>query len=754
MATPHEILFQLQAIQDKTFPKTFVDATNKVSTLQNQMQKLNNVDLSVMDKANQKVAQSKAQVDYLSNALDKSHRKTLELKRAYVQNTQSCTDMATAIKNCEAPSKNMINDFNKLTKEGNKLKNSWLKARTESINLKDQLNKQSTALRHVTDEAKALERAEISQAASNERLARLADKQLLMQERKLQSQERKLQGFKNLTKNIKQSTDGLIMNLAKARAQFMTIGSAFSPYAHMIEKSLEVEAMGAQIRKNIHFHDQQEYQKFTQNMLSIGKNYAISQKDILHVTEMASGAAFAKEELYGMTLAATKLGLATKTSFEEAAQINIDLRAGYGLTQEEVNKLNDAVVTLSDNSTNSAAFILKLLGQAGQQAKQIGMAPEILAAYGSALTNIQPEKAATGMMAFLSVLVKGEKVSKEQAVVFSRMGINLKELQNLMKTDTVAAINMVVEGLNKIPEAERAAASATIATTTGAPILAQLYNRKDDINKQIGIIKSGSYLGRVDKEAQIVNDSTINKIQLMKNTLDSLQLTIADTLLPTLADLATKAQEFFTWLQPIIEKHKELFKWVVILGVGFSAAIAIISGLGFVFLGIRGLITTIKAIAAAQAFWNAVSLANPMTWIILACIAASIILGYAINKLIENWDDVWAAVKRFGSSLDDLLEKFSPLYKMGKELGKAFGWLGDDKDVNVTVQKRDIDAEIKATQQANKPPVNQTLVYNNNQQIDLQSMTDPKHLQQLLKQSGTELPKDVMAKFKDLRFAN
>lgn len=723
----HEMIFKLQAMQDASFPKAFVDATQKVGGLQQKLQALNSADLTKFQQAQGKlqiygteVSRAKEKLTNLTLTQEENRRQTQNLTNQWAGAYAKANQLKSVIAQTATPTKEQTKEVNKLEKKTHDL-------RQQIVNLNTSYKSNQEHIRHTTEEIKKLEQAQ-----------RIVEKSSAM-----------------IRGNLANASKGLMDGMISAKSAMISSVGMLAPLKHSVEKSLEIELMGAQIRKNIHYHDENEYQQHMKELLSISKSYAVSQENILHMAEQASAGTIKKEEIHGITLEATKMAQALKMPFEEAMQKQIEFRVGLQLTQQQANSLTDAMVTLGDNSANSAGWLSSFAAQAGQQAKQMGMSTEMVMAYGSALTGLQPEKAATGFKTILESLTKGNYATKSQAAAFTKLKLNVVDMQEMMQTDAVGAVNKFLDAMEKIPPAERAALGAQIVGSTGSPILAQLLNNRKLVDKQVGLIKNGGYEGRTDKEADIVNNSTINKIQMMKNAMEGLQLTIADTLLPTLSELAETAQEFFAWLQPIIERHKEFFKWTLILGGGFTLLIGVISSLGFAFMGIQNFVKVTKMITAAQWLWNLACAANPMVLIVGAIVIAVGGLLYYLHEVYGSWGEVWAAIKKCWEPVDTLLEKFSPIYKMAKEIGKALGWLGDsgDKNINVNMKNETLDNEIKAFQAKQKAP--QQNVMNYTFSPNIAGIDNPQAIQQTLQQYGQKGSKQGFDLFDNqMRMAN
>ena len=120
-------------------------------------------------------------------------------------------------------------------------------------------------------------------------------------------------------------------------------------------------------------------------------------------------------------------------------------------------------------------------------------------------------------------------------------------------------------------------------------------------------------------------------------------------LLPAISNFADKVQEFIKTHGPELESVMKNVGDVVMGMVDaffaftdwYSANSEILNAIGTALLITTGIVL---ALAAAIWVWNAAMYANPMTWIIMAVIAAIALVVVAIVLLVTYWDEVTAAL--------------------------------------------------------------------------------------------------------------
>lgn len=693
----HEIAFEIDAKLKSTFSSGFVSATNKIGNLETKIKEF--------EKAS-------AKKSIFESNLIKSHRKVLELNRSLTQLRTTNNELAREIKSSDTPTKEQARNFEKSCRQARMMKEQLLELRYAESKAKQSLESESKS---VTELSKSYKKA----AAE------------VVEFSKVQELQSKLQSKKERLIKLHSKSNQLMASAYNSKAYMDSMISLTMKMAHPIQKALEIETAAAQVQKNIHFESLKEYKEWQDNLFKLSLNNPVSQTDLLHMAEQAGASAIAKDQISGLVQEAAKLSAVMKISGEDATKLLIDWRTGLDLTQDKANSLADALVNLGDKSANSTSWIASFVAQAGQEAKMAGLSAEQTAAFGSAITGMQPEKAATGLIAITNAMTKGTKATKSQAVAFDQLGINVKKLQEDMSVDAVKAINNVVNLIKtKIPKAQQSAISNALVGATGAPIMAQMINNQALIEKQLSIVSNpANYAGRVDKEANIVNSSTLAQIQLLKNNIDSIQLTLADTFLPTIRDIIGVVKEVVDDIKPWIKENEGLLKALVPVGAALAGISIAVTGMTWLFSGTLAI--AIKVVTAAIWLFNIALKANPIVLVVTAIGAMSFALYEFFTKTETGQKIIGKLVDGIEWLIDrvqqKIFEKIQSIINMWNKIKEIAGSIrdyfsGSSKTAQISVVhqmgKNNLDESVKKlmdNQKQNKG--NQTITYNAPQNI-------------------------------------
>lgn len=708
----HQIAMEIGAKIKSTFSSSFMDATSKVSALQQKMKEF-------------EIAGAKSTA--LDTSFVKMKQRTQDMQFQWAAASAKAKQLGEAIKSTESPTKAQSREFEKAQTKAHNLQLKLEKLREQQKDIELSSRKQAESVKNLS--------AEYAKAGVN--VAKFG---------KIQEQQAKIAALHQKAANHAINANNYAM-IART-----TVGLT-SVLAHPIQKALEVEAAAAQVQKNIHYESLKEYKEWQDKLFQLGQKNPVSQIDLLHMAEQAGSSAIAKDQISGLVEEAAKLSAVMRISGEDATKLLIDWIKGLNLTQTGANSLADALVNLGDKSANSTSWLASFVAQAGQEGKMAGLAAEQTAAFGSAITGMAPEKAATGLIAVTNAMTKGEHATKSQIEVYHKLGINAAKVQQGMKDNAVKTITDVVNAIKtKIPKAQQSAISNALVGATGAPIMAQMINNQELIQKQLSIVsKPANYIGRVDKEANIVNSSTIAQIQLLKNNIDSLQLTLAETFLPTVRDIINVAKEIVNRVKPWIEGHSELLKVVVPLGAGLAGISIAVAGMAWLFSGTLAI--AIKTAAAAMWVFNTAVSANPISLAIASIAAMSLVLykfftqteagKQCIDKLV---DGIMWLMDRVQKHITMRIQQIIDVWNKVKEIAGSIQdyFAGDNKAAQVNVvhkiEKNNLDESIKQLQQSNAARSKPAAVnYSPNYTVNVSGGGDVKDIERaLVKASGQE----------------
>jgi phage-related protein len=383
-----------------------------------------------------------------------------------------------------------------------------------------------------------------------------------------------------------------------------------------------------------------------------------------------------------------------------------------------------------------ASDLLNIANRAGSTAKLFGLSGAQLNALGATFLALKtpPEVAATGINALLMKLATADKQNEKFQQGLQDIGLSAEVMKQMIGRDAQGALTTFLRQVKNAPDL-----MGTLSDLFGmeyADDIAKLVGSMETYEKAVGLVADQTaYAGSMQKEYEARSATTANNLQLLKNQMSRLGITVGNALLPALNNLvgalmgpidslANLAERFPVVTQVVVGTVGAVlglkvatialgYAWTFVKGPILGAQVAFQSaraGLALLQVqaattgasagilsvawsriqtGALGLIAPIKS--AALAFWSmlpaigattAALLANPITWIVAGIGAAVAGLALVIRKY---WDPIAAYVggvfegirSALQPAISSLSTALAPLAPIGQAMASVFGFIAD-----------------------------------------------------------------------------
>ncbi|MDR4125585.1 phage tail tape measure protein [Yanghanlia caeni] len=520
------------------------------------------------------------------------------------------------------------------------------------------------------------------------------------------------------------------------RAQMMDAVALGGALYGLVQPAVQFESVMADVKKVVNFDTPDQFGQMSKDVLELSTRIPMAADGIGAIVAAAGQAGIARHELVRFAEDAAKMGVAFDLSGQQAGAAMTGLRSIFGSTQDEVVKLGDAINHLSNNMDAKASDLLNIANRSGSTAKLIGLSGAQLSALGATFLALKtpPEVAATGINALLMKLATADKQSEKFQQALAQLGLSAKELKKDIARDAQGTLINFLEAVKGAPDV-----MGTLSDLFGAEYsddIAKLVGSLDTYRQAIGLVADETaYAGSMQKEYEARAATTANNLQLLKNQISRLGITIGNALLPPLNSLlgalmapigalAQLAERFPVVTQVVVGTIGAVlalkvatialgYAWTFVKGPILGAQVAFQSvraGLALlqaqaaatgasagilslawarIKMGALGLITPIKS--AALAFWSMLPaigatttalLANPITWIVAGIGVAVAGLALVIRKY---WDPIAAYVggvfqgirAAVQPAITSLTTALAPLAPIGQAVASVFGFIAD-----------------------------------------------------------------------------
>lgn len=347
---------------------------------------------------------------------------------------------------------------------------------------------------------------------------------------------------------------------------------------------------------------EQEFKTMSDQIREMSKEMPTSANQIAQVVEIASQLGIAKESVVDFAKTMAQLGDATNLGAEEAATaiahfMNVTGYAGKTSTPEftsAVERLGSTLVALGNNTATTESDIMNMSERLGAAGHQVGMTQSQILALSAGLSSLGLE-AEMGGSAFSKLLInmqvacaEGGGDLKEFADVCGMTGDQFKKS---FEQDAYGAMTKFIEGLAKGgKEGENAIkilSDMGINEVRLRDSILRATNAQGLFNDTLDIANSAwSENSALTNEVQQRYQTTASQIQICKNKITDLGISLGEKLLPHIAKFLDKASELVEWFGNLSEGTQA---WILkigilgpVIGIAVSSLGKMVTGIGTV----------------------------------------------------------------------------------------------------------------------------------------------------------------------------
>lgn len=379
----------------------------------------------------------------------------------------------------------------------------------------------------------------------------------------------------------------------KGNSVFKTAGIATGIGAGTLYGAIKAESAFADVKKQFDFETKEIEEKFKNNLQKIvtEKKIAISLEDLYGMAANAGQSGLSQEEALDYIEAASKMAVAFGMNRDEASKYMFNWKNAFGMDINQLKELTDQINILGNNTGATEGQISEFITRLGNIPKLAGMAENQTAALGASLIEMgmAPEVAATGAKKLLNVLSKGMAASKPEKQALEMLGLDSEYLAVMAKKDSEKTMEVVFKSLSKAKSEQQSAIMTILfgeeGKVAGANILASFEKYKKNLN----LVKDkNQYQGATEKEYSNRENTTENKLQVLKTKFDILKADFGTELLPFLEEGMKYVSNILGTITKFMKENPEGFKkFIKTLVYGTGALYSLGTGLKVVGAGFK-----------------------------------------------------------------------------------------------------------------------------------------------------------------------
>lgn len=607
-----------------------------------------------------------AQSEKTAQALAKNKQTIAELKQALKINPEA-QETVTALARAEAAHKRLMGvqksqskELTGMAQEFNKAGIQMDRLNSEESNLKNkihlttmELNKQKEALGKHEEAQKKYEKMQARMGKANE----MAKK-------------------------------GLVIAGAGAAALAVPVKIAIDYESAMADVAKVVDGLKDEAGKIT-----PAYTAMSNQILEMTTRLPMAAKDIAAIVAAGAQSGIAKNELIGFAESAVKMGVAFDITADQAGQSMAEMRAAFRMSQPEVVALADKINLLGNSNVLNSPKILEVVQRIGTLGEVGGLASGSIAAMAASLKAVEPDVAATGIKNMILALTKGESATKGQSEAFKKLGLDSVQVSKDMQTNAEKTIFKVIEGIKGLEKYEQVAITNELFGSEALPIITQYTTDLALLKKNLDAVSNSSkYAGSMEAEYAARAATTANNIQLAKNAMAALGITIGNVLLPGVNSMIGSFNTVMSKVQAWAQANPALAGTLTKIAV---VAIAIVGGLSALSIGLIAVFGPMMMVAkgfgvvalAAKGMSMAL-LTNPITWIVLAIAGAALLIYKNWAPISGFFVGIWNTIKTAFNGgirgISALIINWSPIGLFYSAFAGVLRWFGIDLPAKFT----------------------------------------------------------------------
>ena len=387
----------------------------------------------------------------------------------------------------------------------------------------------------------------------------------------LEKAEKQVENFQKKLEKTGKNMEKVGKNLSKyVTAPIVAMGTLSTKAA------IDFESAFAGVRKTVDATEE-EFAALEKGIRDMSKRMPQSASEIAEVAEAAGQLGIKTENILGFTETMVMLGDATNMSSDQAATALARLANITGMSQTDFDRLGSAIVELGNNLATTESEIVEMGLRLAGTGTQVGLTEDQILALAGAMSSvgINAEAGGSSMSRVMQkmnteVLSSGKHLQKFAEIA----GMSAEEFSKAWRERPQDAILAFVQGLDKINKSGGDVTSTLkdlgINSVQEIDTLLRLAGASDVLTDAFGMsAKAWEENTALTKEAEQRYQTTASQLQIAKNHLRDVAITIGEIVVPHLVNFAEKIKNLAEWFKNLNPETQE----TIVKLAGLAAAI-------------------------------------------------------------------------------------------------------------------------------------------------------------------------------------
>lgn len=306
-----------------------------------------------------------------------------------------------------------------------------------------------------------------------------------------------------------------------------------------VKAGIDFESSFAGVRKTVDATEA-EFSALADSFRDLAREIPVNVNQLNELGEAAGALGIQKNAIVDFVEVAAQLGVTTNLAAQDAANALARIANITQLPQDQFDNLGSTIVDLGNKMATTEAELVEFGLRIAGAGKIAGLTDAQILAIGATLSSmgVEAEAGGTAVQKVLINMSNSAKIGGKQAKAFADiMGLTVAQFQNLQQTDPQAAFQRFVQGLHDVEESGGAATVALdsvgladqrlirsfLALSGNTALLDQAFRTANDAFKENTALT---------EEARKRFETTSAQIQLLRNNLNDLAISISSAALP------------------------------------------------------------------------------------------------------------------------------------------------------------------------------------------------------------------------------
>ena len=402
-----------------------------------------------------------------------------------------------------------------------------------------------------------------------------------------------------------------------------------------LKTAMSFETSMAEIDKTVDFASSNGLANMRKELQALTTQIPQTFEELAAVTATGGQLGIAEKDLVRFTEVMAKMGVAFDIPAQQAADSMAKIANVFQIPIANIDRLGDAINTLSNNTPATAAQLIDSLQRVGGVAKVFGLSEDAtLGLTGALIAMGKPaEVASTAVNSLLTSFSTLDNATKSQLIGFEQLGLNIDDFSKLVATDGKQAIITYLEAINKLEQSKRIGTNALIIGKEFGDDITMLAGSVEVLENNWAMLgetanTTKDYFGSMDIEFKKISATSANKMKLFKSNIDGVVASVGEAFIPALNDLLLKMTPIVAIVGTWVSANPELIQQITLIG---GSLVGTVLGLKLAVDGFTAAKTTVDGLKLAYA---ALGTTMGLTVLGLGILLATGALVY------QNWDEI------------------------------------------------------------------------------------------------------------------